>query len=495
MPTLLRYPPHPARRTRRNPDDAAPLRPVGFDVKEHVCDRCNRVVFDGLVVMSNGMKVGRDCAATLMGRKKSDKDLKEQVEVLEVAALQQRYAENADGALPVLSQNVLGLRERGREAPTTPYWFDGYFTWTVEEWPDGTLVAMLIDPYRLEVRTSRAAQVLGVENAPLLFGGPNDPVALPNWMSVKRFWKKPPPPYAMYAHRKYYRVSDFPVLARLVEQYRVRPEAPRTNPRSQRNPTSTRITVAGFVPRVGVCDRCHRPVTEGMVAMSNGMTVGWDCAAILMGLPKANAAVKSDIVRAQKEAWHENYVNLRDEASGGIPVRSQNVFDIGVGGKSMGEMTPYWFDGYYTWAVSDWGNGVLVAELMPPFRAPTPRSALEPLTVPVSARARLASVLGAENIAPNLFTDLVAGGDAPRAALPNWPGVVLGTLPGRKGKLPRDLPPVFAGRDYDEDADDRGKKHKVNWELYYLVDDHPVLARLVKRYAVRPEARRNPRRW
>jgi len=63
-----------------------------------------------------------------------------------------------------------------------------------------------------------------------MFMQANDPVALPDWVSVKKFWKKPPPPYAMYMYRKYYRVSDLPRLASLVEQYRVRPEA-RRNPR------------------------------------------------------------------------------------------------------------------------------------------------------------------------------------------------------------------------------------------------------------------------
>jgi hypothetical protein len=229
MPRLRYFMP---RRARRNPDEAAPLRPVGFDASEHVCDRCNRVVFDGLVVMSNGMKVGRDCAATMMGRKKSDKALKDEIEVLEVAALKQRYLDNYEGGVPVLSHNVLGLRERGRETPTTPYWFDGYFTWVVEAWPDGTLVAKLATPRGVRVWKHKVREVLGVDDtAPFLFTLPDDPVELPDWGSLRPYWKKPPPPYAMWAHYKYYRVSDLPRLASLVEQFRVRPEAPRNNPR------------------------------------------------------------------------------------------------------------------------------------------------------------------------------------------------------------------------------------------------------------------------
>ena len=220
---------------RRNPDDA-PLRPVGFDPQNHECDRCHRIVFDGLVIMSNGMRVGRDCAATMMGRKKSDKEYKAQVEELEVAALQQRYAENAVGAVPVLSENVLGIEERGRRAaPTTPYWHDGYFTWLVEEWADGTKLAYMVNPFRLEVRQSALKRVLGEHNVvPFSLGLHYDPVALPEWMSVKKFWKKPPPVYAMNLRHRLYRVEDLPVLAALVERYRVRPEAPKANPRRSR---------------------------------------------------------------------------------------------------------------------------------------------------------------------------------------------------------------------------------------------------------------------
>jgi len=178
------------------------------------------------------MRVGRDCAATMMGRKKSDKELKAQVEVLETQALQRRYAEDAGGAVPVLSENVLGIAERGRERLTTPYWFDGYFTWQVEEWEDGTLAAHMVIPFRLEVRKSALKRVLGEENVlPFLFKLPTDPVALPDWLSVKKFWKKPPPVYALNIHRRLYRVEDLPVLAALVERYRVRPEAPKANPR------------------------------------------------------------------------------------------------------------------------------------------------------------------------------------------------------------------------------------------------------------------------
>jgi hypothetical protein len=238
MPTLLRYTMHPTRRTRRNPEDVAPLHPVGFDVSEHICDRCNRVVFDGLVIMSNGMRVGRDCAATMMGRKKSDKEYKAQVEELEVAALQQRYEDNAGGAVSVLSENVLGLEERGQARPTTPYWFDGYFTWLVEEWSDGTLVAQHAQPYRVNLfYSNKLKQVLGEENiVPFLFAGPSNFGPLPDWVSVKKFWKKPPPVYAIDVRHRLYRVSDLPRLASLVEQYRVRPEAPRSNPRTRRNP-------------------------------------------------------------------------------------------------------------------------------------------------------------------------------------------------------------------------------------------------------------------
>lgn len=235
MPTILRpYPLAAPRSRRRNPD--AHVHPVDFDPRNHECDRCHRIVFDGLVVMSNGMRVGRDCAATMMGRKKSDKELKAQVEVLETQALQQRYAEDAEGAVPVLSENVLGIEERGRRAtPTTPYWHDGYFTWRVEEWVDGTLVAYLINPVRLEVWQSALQRVLGEHNVvPFMIGLHYDPVALPDWVSVKKFWKKPPPVYALNIHRRLYRVQDLPVLAALVERYRVRPEAPKPNPRRSR---------------------------------------------------------------------------------------------------------------------------------------------------------------------------------------------------------------------------------------------------------------------
>lgn len=237
MPTLLRpYPLAPPRSRRRNPDDA-PLRPVGFDPQNHECDRCHRIVFDGLVIMSNGMRVGRDCAATMMGRKKSDKEYKAQVEELEVAALQQRYEDNAGGAVSVLSENVLGLEERGQARPTTPYWFDGYFTWLVEEWPDGTLVAQHAQPYRVNLfYSTKLKNVLGEENiVPFLFAGPSNFGPLPDWVSVKKFWKKPPPVYAIDVRHRLYRVEDLPVLAALVERYRVRPEAPKTNPRRTRH--------------------------------------------------------------------------------------------------------------------------------------------------------------------------------------------------------------------------------------------------------------------
>ena len=218
--------------TRRRNPDAVPPHPVGFDPRNHECDRCRRIVFDGLVIMSNGMRVGRDCAATMMGRKKSDKELKAQVEVLETQALQQRYVEEGDGAVPVLSENVLGIEERGRERPTTPYWFDGYFTWLMEGWVDGTLVAYMVNPFRLTVRKSALKRVLGEHNVvPFLLTLPYDPVALPEWVSVKAFWKKPPPVYAMNLRHRLYRVEDLPVLAALVERYRVRPEAPKPNPR------------------------------------------------------------------------------------------------------------------------------------------------------------------------------------------------------------------------------------------------------------------------
>lgn len=236
MPTILRpYPLTSSRSRRRNPEEA-PLRPIGFDLRNHECDRCHRIVFDGLVIMSNGMSVGRDCAATMMGRKKSDKELKEQVEVLETKALQQRYEEGAEGAVPVLSENVLGIEERGRRAaPTTPYWHDGYFTWLVEEWADGTMLAHMVNPFRLMVWQGKLKRVLGEYNVvPFSLGLHYDPVALPEWVSVKKFWKKPPPVYALNITRRLYRVSDLPVLAALVERYRVRPEAPKTNPRRSR---------------------------------------------------------------------------------------------------------------------------------------------------------------------------------------------------------------------------------------------------------------------
>jgi len=197
-----------------------PLVPVGFDVHEHVCDRCDRVVFDGLVVMSNGMKVGRDCAATLLGRKKSDKALKDLIEGLEVRALKQRYAENRDGAVQVLSLNVLGLRRGAAERPTTPYWFDGYFTWSVEAWPDGSLVARMDSAPAVGVLTDTLKDVLGEENVvPFMFTQASSFVGLPHFVEVKKFWKSPPR-YAMSSTGSYYRVSDLPRLARLVAEYR-----------------------------------------------------------------------------------------------------------------------------------------------------------------------------------------------------------------------------------------------------------------------------------
>ena len=251
MPTLLRpYPFAPARPRRRNPDES--LQPVDFETRSGVCDRCRRPVTGGLVVMSNGQRVGRDCAATMMGMKRPDAALKRTVDGLERARQRHNYdyLRASDAGEDVLSRNVFDIADsRGKRDTTTGAWFDGHYVWTVSDWGDGLLVAEIVQEPRLTLGVDGdiLARVLDAENVypPLLAA--RGRTALPKWKLRKKplnlFDPKmlPAPLPSSFAIRDfdgeteiYYRVSDLPVLAALVEQYRVRKNTRRRNPRRTR---------------------------------------------------------------------------------------------------------------------------------------------------------------------------------------------------------------------------------------------------------------------
>lgn len=64
-----------------------PLTVIKFDRDHHVCDHCGRTLKDGAVVLSDDRRVGRDCAATAMGKPRKDRDVTEAIDTAETAAL------------------------------------------------------------------------------------------------------------------------------------------------------------------------------------------------------------------------------------------------------------------------------------------------------------------------------------------------------------------------------------------------------------------------
>lgn len=75
-----------------------PLTVIKFDRDHHVCDHCGRTLKDGAVVLSDDRRVGRDCAATAMGKPRKDRDVTEAIDAAETAALRALWDVTLEGS-------------------------------------------------------------------------------------------------------------------------------------------------------------------------------------------------------------------------------------------------------------------------------------------------------------------------------------------------------------------------------------------------------------
>lgn len=127
-------------------DTTSPLRYVRFDVDYHSCDHCGRTLKDGAVVLSDDRRVGRDCAATLLGKPRADRTLTEAFDALETAALRARWDATLEGSGKWRSMRFLVAGRPESEggdgrAFVSPYLALMGTTWEAYTLADGRIVA------------------------------------------------------------------------------------------------------------------------------------------------------------------------------------------------------------------------------------------------------------------------------------------------------------------------------------------------------------------